>query len=132
AGEDHERHAHRDDEQEGVVDEDVEDDLAGGEPLVADTARREHRCEQACRHQHRDVSARDGESSGPAEDGRVPPVSSGHAGTLSFSPDSTGTAGALPRRPNTLARNAGDCSRHTSVTTSALNSSVVSGGTPIE
>ena len=46
ARQDHEGHAHRDDAQEGVVDEQVEEHLRRQEPVVADGAERRHRDEQ--------------------------------------------------------------------------------------
>ena len=58
AGEDHERHPDDGDEQEGVVDEQVEEHLTGPEVRVVQRAGREHRHDEAQRHEHRDVPHR--------------------------------------------------------------------------
>src|SRR5690606_41549752 len=101
-----------------------EHDLPGGEAVIADPARHEHGDEQAGRHQHRHVLGGDRPATAQAE--------RGHVLTRTFS-SATGRGGAgRPRRWNTLSRKACDWIRQTAVTTSALNSSVVSGGTPTE
>ena len=131
-GQDHERHPDHGDEQEGVVDEQVEEHLPGPEVGVVERAGREHRHDEAQGHEHRHVPHRD------AAVRRAEPVAGvldgGHAGTSTarsggWAPGG-GRSPVLTRRRRgwtSLARKAGDWARQTAVTTSALKSSVVSG-----
>src|SRR5690606_15791821 len=91
----------------------VEQDLPGGEAVIADPARHEHGDEQAGRHQHRHVLGGERPASAQAE--------RGHVLTRTFS-SATGRGGAGRPRPwNALSREARDWVVQTAVTTSATN-----------
>ncbi|VWD33911.1 hypothetical protein BLA39750_04858 [Burkholderia lata] len=118
---DHERHPDRDDQQEGVVDEQPGQHLHREEARVHHGPEAEQRGKQHDRHDDRQ-RARVGE---PAKE-------TGHRGVAPVVARERAEGSSRDACRTTHARAASDWISVTTITTTALTTSVASGGTPIE
>ena len=105
-GQDDEGHAHRHDDQKGVVDQQVQKHLGREEAGVGHAAEHRHGREQRHRAHQRDVFA--------------------------FQFHALLAACGRTTQPRTAWRNSADCISMTTNTTAALTTRLISGGTPIE
>src|SRR5699024_723717 len=120
-GQDHEGHAHREHDQEGVVHEQVGHDLWRGECLVAERTDPESQDEHHERGNHREETLGHTASC-------VPEVQDVHAVVTSL--ERAGAAEVF-RRPRNILDVRGDWSKQTAMTTSALKTRATLGGTPM-
>src|SRR5690606_12270346 len=140
AGQDDERHADREDDEERVVDEQVRQHAGGQEVVVAGTTDRD---DQGEHHEGPDdghVAPVDAQatSDGPPPRGLLPlPGRPRRSGRGVFGGDgghqaatSSGRAARCRARAANFSRMRGDCRSVTAITTSALNSGVTSGEMP--
>ena len=114
--------------QVGVVDEQVEQHLEREEAVVARRPDPEHGDEQHERGQH-GQHARRGEAPPRGGSGALPRRRGGAGGVGAHDAATASRTGA-GRVRRSSARVFGDCSRQTAMMTSALNTSVTSGGMP--
>ena len=121
------------DDEEGVVDEEVQEDLTDANPGKRTEAEHEHRDEQ------RNVAVSRTDLAGIRSMEAAPSLcnrGSAHAvtsrGCSSPATAARSSGCSVCLRWNTFARKAGDWMRQTIVTTSALNTRIDLGGTPME
>ncbi len=124
AREDDEGHAHRDDDEEGVVDQQVEEHLGREKARVAHRAQRGHGHEERDGGGQRQVPGVQAGAARAGGRGRGRGHDGAHGRALPV-------AGRRASRP-TWARNSGDCSSMTTNTTTAFTTRFTSGGTPSE